>query len=76
MEQASRFRVRSLPFPLFPMADTDNSGMTAIVAIIAIVVVLGIGYVAYTRMAGTTPARSGGTSIDVNLPTGGGTPQQ
>lgn len=59
------------------MAETENnSGMTAIVAIIAIVVILAIGYVVYTRNAGTSPA-GGGASINVNLPTGdgGGQPQ-
>jgi hypothetical protein len=55
------------------MADTDNSGMTAIVAIIAIVVILGIGYVIYARSAGA-PVNDG-TSINLNLPTGDNSPQ-
>lgn len=53
------------------MADTESGSSTAIVAIIAIIVILAVGFFLY-RAFPMSPA-SNGTSIDVNLPTGGST---
>lgn len=43
--------------------------MTGIVAIIAIIVIVGVGYLLFQQFAAQ---ESGGTTIDVELPTGDG----
>ncbi len=54
------------------MTDAESGNSTAIVAIVAIIVILAVGFFLY-RAFPMTPADNDGTSIDVNLPVGGGT---